>query len=335
MSSLDNKLGRRQFIGLSAGAVVGAAALAAAPATVLSSAVAAARPAVITTGPRYLDFDGVSAGLLHSVEGGDATADVIGVPDAGSGFTHKHLGAVRYEDFSAQVAPPLSTLLGSWVQDMWLNGAERKSGSVIFADSAYKVRSVREFSSALLVETTVPALDAAAKDAGYIGLRFAPEVTGDLAGDGSPVGTTPKQASWLRSGFRLQIDGLDCSQVSVIDSFTVRRPLIADATGEERDYQRVPGMVEFPDLAVTLTESSSESWRLWLKSFLIDGNNSDGEEKGGSLQLLMSDLTVVAEIRFFNLGIFKLAQRLGLADTVSQLTAHLYCERMEFGAPSL
>lgn len=335
MSSFDNQVGRRQFIGLSAGAVAGAAALAAAPATVLSNAVAAVRPAVITAGRRYLDFDGVSAGPLHSVEGGDATADVITEPDAGSGFTPKHLGAVRYEDFSAQVAPPLSTSLGSWVQSMWLNGAERRSGSVIFADAAYKVRSVREFSSALLVETTVPALDAAARDAGYIGLRFAPEVTADLAGDGSPVAATPRQAPWLRSGFRLQIDGLDCSQVSAIDSFTVRRALVPDAIGEERDYQRVPGLVEFPNLVVTLADSSSESWRAWFRSFLIEGNNVDGEEKGGTLQLLMSDLTAVAEIRFFNLGIFKLAQRLGSGDTVSRLTAHLYCERMAFGPPSL
>ena len=119
--------------------------------------------------------------------------------------------------------------------------------------------------------------------------------------------------------FRLEIDGLDCSKVTKIDAFTVKQAM-------------APSKIEFPNLAITLAEVSSETWREWHEDFVIKGNSGEGQEKQGKLAFLApTGRETLLTISFRGLGIFKLRRERSEAgaDRASRMTAELYCQRME------
>jgi hypothetical protein len=126
----------------------------------------------------------------------------------------------------------------------------------------------------------------------------------------------------------LELDGLDCTRVSRIDSFTVKQPFRI-GKGDVRE----PGLLSFPNLSVTLSEQSAKTWQAWFTNFVLEGNNADSQEKTGRLTVLSPDLTkALARIDLFNVGIFRLAlapERAG-GDLVRRVVAGLYCERMDF-----
>src|SRR5262249_52307858 len=95
-----------------------------------------------------------------------------------------------------------------------------------------------------------------------------------------------------------------------------------------------PGMVEFPNLSIELSEISAQTWFDWHKSFVIDGDNGDDIEKNGSLQFLASDLkTELSRIEFRHLGIVRLVLIPGPADKITRVRAELYCEEMSLSRP--
>jgi hypothetical protein len=141
-----------------------------------------------------------------------------------------------------------------------------------------------------------------------------------------------KAKAWVRSNFRLEIGGLECKLVSRIDSFTVRSaPAPDDPVREARDLEVQPDAIDFPNVRFTLAESSAKSWFDWQQSFVVEGKNADKQEKSGKIVLLGANLAdVLGEIRFFNLGLFRLAEaKLQPTDAVKRVVADLYCERME------
>lgn len=331
---------RRRFLGTAAGATGVALAAAAWRPAQAAAAIPDQGPRVASpiSGRSYvsgrfaLALDGSQVGVLKSVDGGGATADVIEETVGSDRFAHKHLGNVKYEDFSMQFDFGMKKGIYDWIAASWTANYSRQSGSVIAADFQGDVRSERRFFNALITETGIPACDASSKDPGYLSLSFAPERTTDVKASGTlAVGT--KQKLWLPSNFKLEIDGLDCSKVNKIDAFTIKQSVVSDDIGETRDYQKVPGKIEFPNLTITFAEVSAQSWIDWHKDFVINGNNGQEEEKGGRLVFLSPTLQEqLLEIKFFNLGIFKLDSEAGEpnADAPARMTAELYCERMEF-----
>jgi len=102
--------------------------------------------------------------------------------------------------------------------------------------------------------------------------------------------------------------GLDCTKVTKIDSFTVKQTLANDNVGHARDVQSKPGRLDFPNLKISLSEASAQTWVDWHDDFVIKGNNGESSEKNGSLTFLSPNRTTeLGRINFFNLGIFKLA----------------------------
>ena len=132
---------------------------------------------------------------------------------------------------------------------------------------------------------------------------------------------------WHVSDFRLEIDGLDCTNVRRIDSFAVRSAPTADDTGDHREPQKQPGVLDFPDLSITIARTSARSWLDWHDDFVVKGNNGQAREKSGSLVLLSRKKREVARVDLFNLGVYRVAP-----DRSGDVTARLYCERMEFRA---
>lgn len=330
---------RRRFLGTAAGATGVALAAAAWKPAQAAAAIPDQSPRVASpiqrsyvSGHFALEIGTVQAGFLKSVDGGGATADVIVETVGEDRYAHKHLGNVKYEEFTMQMGFSMNKAVYDWIAASWTKSFTRKDGAVVAADFKSDVKSKREFFGALITETGIPACDASSKEAGYLTLNFAPEYTRDVKASGT-LSAGKQQKLWLPANFKLEIDGLDCTKVNKVDAFTVKQAVVTSEIGDSRDYEREPAKVEFPNLSVTFLEASAQSWIDWHKSFLIQGNNGQEQEKNGRLLFLSSNLQEqLLEIKFFNLGIFKLDAEAGEpnADAPARMTAELYCERMEF-----
>ncbi|HSV98549.1 MAG TPA: phage tail protein [Sedimentisphaerales bacterium] len=289
------------------------------------------------SGSFMLTLDGKNQGFIKSVDGGAITAEVITEPAGPSYFTKKHIGQPRYEDFTVQAGFSMTKSFYEWIAASWTSKLDRRNGSFIAADQNLQAQSERKFFNALITETTIPAMDGSSKEPGYLTVRLASESIRVEKATGRVEGglANANQKMFLPACFRMQIDGLDCTKISHIDSFTVKRPAVIDDVGDARDRARQPGKVVFPNIRVTVAESTAQSWLDWHESFVVQGRNDDKAERNGVLTLLSANQqTVLATIRFFNMGIFSIQndKAEANADQIRRVTAELYVERMEFEA---
>jgi len=307
----------------------------------LSSLVAplAAKERSYASTKHIMTLAGKSVGFVDGLEGGTIVADVIEESAGSSLFTKKRIGTLRYEEFAVKVSPGMDGAVYDWIAKSWSMKAERKSGSLVLADMQLQAQSERQFVNALITETTIPALDAGSKEPTHITLRFAPQSIRVVKASGKVEGDVLKNAQrmFVSACFRLQIDGLDCTRISHIDSFTVKQLEGVGSVGAGRTVTREAGKVVFPNLKVTQAESTAQSWLDWHESFVVQGNNDDKAEKNGTLELLSPDLqTTLARVRFFNAGIFSIRPDTAKAsfEQPPRVIAELYVERMEFEAGS-
>jgi phage tail-like protein len=283
----------------------------------------------------FLNLDGLECGFLRSVEGGGISADVIQEQVGTDYFVKKHIGSPKYEDLLLQIDLSMDKRVYEWIATLWNGKYARKDATIFVADDNMQVKAQSELFNVMLTEVTIPAMDGSSKDPCYITLRLSPEYSRYKKASGklpSGVGRR-KQKSWLPSNFKLEIDGLDATRVSKVDAFTIKQTLVTHPIGEMREYQREPSKLEFPNLKITLAENYAKTWIDWHEDFVIKGNSSDSQEKNGSLTFLSPNLTSeLARIKFFNLGIFRLAPEKAQAqsDQIKRMAAELYCERMDF-----
>ena len=165
-------------------------------------------------------------------------------------------------------------------------------------------------------------------------VKFARELTEDTAGSGSlPKASATKQKQWLQSNFRLEIKGLPTAKINKIDAITIKQTAVTDDIGDQRDYQKEPGKLEFPNLAFTLPETDAQQWYDWFEDFVLQGNSGDEDEKTAQLTYLGSSLTEqLARLDFFNVGIFKISTDKAEAnsDQIKRVKVEQYVERIEF-----
>jgi hypothetical protein len=289
-------------------------------------------------GPTLLSIDGEDVGFVTSSEGGAITADVIHELPGASPFVKKHLGQTRYEDLVLGLPFSMTPRLAGWITDTWGMKQPRKDGSLTFCDYALSAKSRLDFVSGLITETTIPACDAASKEATFLRVKVTPESLRLTKSSGRMGGELrgSKQKSWVASGFKLTIDDLDCTKVSRIEPFTVKQTILFEEIGEAREMVKAPAQVEFPNLRVTLSEAGAQTWLDWHEDFVIKGNNDDSQERDGRLSFLAPNMKEeLAAVKFYNLGIFRIASDKAQAakDQIKRVTADLYCERMELELP--
>jgi phage tail-like protein len=296
---------------------------------------------------------GKNIGMLKSAQGGQIYAEPVAEPSEGSLYAKKHIGNVKYSDITMQVGLSMPDAFYQWIADSWTFGPQRKNGAVIAAD--FNLNAVKEldFTNALIQETTIPALDAGAKDAAYLVLKLTPESTHPVKASGKiAVSTSKQQKQWAASNFKLELGKIDATRVSKIDSFTIKQTMAApttdlgDVTFPEQalvvsvpPYNLEPGKIDFPNLRVTVAEAYAQTWIDWYEDFVRKGNNSDDYEKSGSIKFLAQDMTTeLARVDLFGVGIFNLTDERPLdagANTISRLVAELYVERMAFVFPGI
>ncbi len=273
----------------------------------------------------FLILDTIKSGYLWNADGGVVSADAIPEPGGPSYYSKKHPGSIIYEPLILQPVFPLAQSVSQWISDSWSGKSTSHNGDVFYLDYTLTNKEQTKFTNALLTETTIPECGGSNKDTGYISMTIAP---------GTALPVTPESVeawikaynvgsvkTWISNNFKLTIDGLDCTKVSKIDSFTVKQ------TGSSK--------VEFPNLKITLAYVTSQSWRDWHKDFIINGSNGESKEKNGTLILYGKSLTdEYARIEFYNLGILNVrASTTKGSDQIKRITAELYCERMVFKGP--
>jgi hypothetical protein len=200
---------------------------------------------------------------------------------------------------------------------------QRIAGAVIGVDQANRERSRLEFTEALVTEFTMPELDGTSSEPGEVMLRLAPGKTKSVKGSNQPVAVPQSQdPRWLLANFRLRIDGLDCTRVRRVDRMSFTKA-------------KESGPLTVPDLVVTLSATSADTWQQWHEDFVIGGDNGPGREKTGTLELLAPNMsTVLMTLTFAGLGISRL-QRVAVltgADAVPMVRASLYVEQVAFAA---
>lgn len=301
----------------------------------LSPASAAEVSRSYVSGYFFLTLNGNKCGFIKTVGGGSISAEVIDEPAGPNYFVKKHIAQPKYEDFTIQVGFSNSRPLYEWIKQAWNGTNTRVNGSITSADVNLNYQSERQFTNALLTETTIPAMDGSSKEPAYITLRFAPEITRTVKASGKLTAdysyTQADQKMFLPSNFRLQIDGLDCSKVNKIESFTVKQGAASKDVGSARDRLKDPGKLNFPNLKITMPEVAAKPFIDWYENFVIKGINDDSKEKKGSLTFLSANRTKeLAIIEFSNMGIFRIQQDVTGTDQIKRVTVELYVERMTF-----
>jgi hypothetical protein len=287
------------------------------------------------TGYFAMDVDGVKCGLIQKFEGGDIEGEVTTLPLAHDYYVKKHIGNVKYNDFTVQMGLSMGQPIKDWIDASLAMNYMRKSGELKAADFKREVRHIREFHDALLTEIGFPACDGAAKDAAFMNLKFSPWRVRNKKGDGSKVDNPADMAQkmWHPTDFRFVIDGLDkaCTKVSKVDALTIKQTVVSDQVGMERDYFKEPGKVEFPNVKITLSEEYSHDFFAWHEQFVIEGNNTEEEHKAGSLVYLNRNRQKeLLTLTLSGLGIFKIssAPRANNEDKIASVTVECYCENI-------
>jgi hypothetical protein len=317
--------------------------------TALASACLAATADRTYTGSRQsVSINGVAMTGVRAAQGGDIYADVLndGGPGPG-GAVPKHLGPVHYEDITLQVAPH-SPVAQQIVRTMLAGNAQPVSGSILTSSfDLQNVLSDLQFTNALPVEFTLPALDGSSKDAGSFTIKLAPEMVrlgkgggGASAGKGE-IGDKAK--AWLTSNFRIEIDNLPANRVARVESLTVRNGAAASSgeTAARDGIKRVAGPLDLPLIRLSLSAADAPAWQTWFDDFVIQGKNDAAHEKNGAIVLLAPDLkTELLRFNLYNIGIARFAPEprdaAAAAETVARYRAELYFERIELpGSGSL
>jgi hypothetical protein len=292
---------------------------------------------VYGSGSYLFNLNGQAIGIVKGFSGGSISAEVV-TEHAGPLYgPKKHLGQTKYEAISVDLGFHLAQPVYEWIQDWLQTKLTPRDGSIVTTDFNFNAKAEEEFYSALITELSLPACDASAKDAGYLTLKFQPELTRSKKGSGKVENKAQQHKGWITNNYLLQIPGLDCTKVSKIAPITIKQKLSETSDDFSRATQYQPTAMEFPNLAVEIPEVSAEHWTEWFKSFVIEGKNQEADEKDGTLELLSPNLKeVLATLKFYNLGIFKMSMvPLQGHDGIRRLRAEMYCERIEFfpGSP--
>jgi hypothetical protein len=265
-----------------------------------------------------LELDGVFAGLVTGFSGGNVTADVIKEPAGQDLVQHKHPGPPRVEPITIEAGPPMAKPLYDWIKSSVEPRAKfpKKNGAIIEFGPGMKEMGRRNFSNAHLTGVEFPGCDGAAKEQASLAVTFSPESVRLSAPKGA---TAPpqlqKKAPWLRSNFRLRIQGLEAATARTVKIEPIETKVVQ------------PAAIEVPNLVITVSDASVGLFYNWLEEFVVKGNSAQDRERTGVLEYLSPNMTaVLVAVNFFNLGILKVAPEPAGADAVRRSKVEMYCE---------
>ena len=278
-------------------------------------------------------INGVVCPEVSHWTGGDAQAAVVIEPASPDTNTKKHVGSISYNAITVQATLPLSPPLLACVADLCANHVAPVPLLLSNLDyTGAAVGNQLQATNALLMEVQFPALDAADRGVVQVVLIFQPQrVQPATPGTAcAPHAGAARTGVALNSNFHLNLAGLDTSQIRRIEPFTIRRAQPEMAIGQTRDPSANPGATEFSNLVLTFAGALAPAdWTAWHDDFVLQGHNSDTQEKDGSLQFLATNLqTALFALKFSHVGIMRLSFQPQANAQTGATQAELYCETM-------
>jgi hypothetical protein len=294
-----------------------------------------------TAGNFELQIDGApSTAYLKTVDGGFVRAGLMDEPIGPDNHRIKHISVVEVEPFSVEFGISSADHVLKWIQDSWRKEYGRRNGQITHANFDLNQTYEHEFYDALITETTIPALDGAAKDAAYIKVKFQPERVASKKASGPRLkgNAGPKQKLWMLNGFRLKIDGLgdDIQYTNKIESFTIKQSVRKFYTGEGNDMDRFPQVeptkIEFPGITGTISLGYADGLIKWYDEYVVKGMADPKAQKSGSIEFLSPDRAeVLFRINLYEVGLHHLSmvQSQANADQIKRMKFELYVGRMD------
>lgn len=281
-------------------------------------------------------IDGIDVGIVNSAGGGDASIETVKYAMSHDYLVKNHVGNLKYDPIKISCGLSMGAGFKDWIYSSLDGNHQYKGGEIIAADYNRKAVKSREFKNALITEVNFPAADAANKDATYLNVTLQPETVRFKPGDGAvlskPVNT--KQTQFKSENFRLTIDGFPkvCAKVNKVDALNFKQTAQFDQIGETRDFECIPGKMEFSPLKITFSEAVVDELAAWHEQFCIMGNNAVEQEKTFLLEYLdQKREKTLLSIEGTGLGITKLsrAEMKNNEDAVARCTAEFYCDQFK------
>jgi hypothetical protein len=299
-----------------------------------------------TAGHFELAIDGhKSTAFLKSVDGGWSKASVVDEPVGSSNNRVKHVSTVEIDPISIELGMANANDVLQWIQGSWNRQWDRRSGVITHANFDLNETYEHEFYDALVAETTIPLLDGASKDSGYIKCKIQPErvLTKKLPGVKraiAPIGLKTKQKLWTTSAFRFNLDTIDeMAYTNKIESFTITQSIKKMFTGQDRFPQIEPTGIKFPNLTGTISLAYADKLLKWHDDYVNKGKKDHGAQKSGSIEFLTPDRKqTLFQINLFEVGIsaVSIQQATANQDQIKRVKFELFVHRMELdGAGSL
>lgn len=268
-----------------------------------------------TAGRFALEINGANAGLLENFSG-------IVTNDPGP----DKVANIKWTPGKATLGIGMGKELYEWIKAAFEETAVPRSGSLTSADVDYKATSVQTFQNALLTSVTVPKLDGSSKDSGYFDIEFEAEQVRSSTGGGEDIRSNVgvKQKPWLSSNFRVEMGGLPCNRVELVDSFTI---------GITREPTKHAAKVTVPDIKFSISMADYQPWADAVKKWVVDGQHLKEHEMQGSIVFLNPDMkTEIGRITLRNSG-FKKFSKGDLeanSEKIARFNVELYVEHMDF-----
>lgn len=297
----------------------------------------AALKSTYTTSTVALELDGIFAGFLTSVEGGNAFAEILAEPVGPDLIQRKRPGPMRFEDLIIEApfdrdAKPLN----DWITATLTTNSIQHNGAIIFADlNSTEVKRL-EFFNATLTEVTLPAADAAdGKKPALLTLRITPQTTRLAGGTGKKLsGLGLKSKSVLAGNFRFNVQNLEqaCNRITKVSPISAKRALTGAPVGQEkfRQLPKAAGILDCSKVSITLPEADAGPFYKWFDDTVVKGRPDD--ERGGLLEWLDPTLkTALASVQLGGLGIVRYAPEKAGASVEARgplVQIEMYCETM-------
>ena len=280
-----------------------------------------------------LELDGLPAGPVQAVEGGNAFADILADAVSADAIQRKRPGPVKFEDIVIQVpfngdAKPLT----NWIAETLTKPPAPKNGAIVYMDFNFNEVKRLEFSNAMLTEVTLPAADASdSKKAALLTLRITPQTT-RLAGSTGKKSLIlgAKSKAVMTGNFRFNVQGLEkaCTRILKVESIVARRTIAGAVAGQDRLKQSSPGVLDCSIVRLTLPEADAGPFYTWFEDTIVKGRS--GGELAGLLEWLDPTLKgVVASVQLTGLGIVRYAPEPIKAESAERLglvQIDMYCE---------
>ncbi len=262
-----------------------------------------------TSGHFLFLLDGHSeTNWLKSVDGGTVKSEVLAEDVGPDTLTLKHVATVSIDPITVEVGMASTGAIFKWIQDSWNRKFARNNGSIVHANFNREAQLEQWFRDALISEVTFPALDGGDDSPAYLSVKLQPEYMELRKGDGTKVQGkegTGKQKRWTPSSFRLDLDGIDCSRVNKIDSFTIKQKIKPLYIGSSRFPELEPMGVEFPNLTLTVATAFADDFIQWHHEFVVKGGRTPDLQKTGTIEFLdpSGDDTPIFSIDLDQVGI--------------------------------